>query len=257
MARFAAALLGALILSAGGFAQQPVLVSGSADGQVLYGQVPMAVQAFVGTNSTSLPLTLGGLILNSSEPLATAWLNVSTPTGVSTVAEAFSEGESQQSFSLGGGNVLFGGNVPKEWMVALSGQVADAAVPPNGGGGSGSNSGGSPILSVQVTPPSGTTDGRVSYAVTTADGDAYLYSYGVPLETDGWWILGLSPEAATIVTSDGLPIEDGYPVKNPDPQPDDRELFQSANPPPAVPEPGTLALAGFGLVCAAKRLRRK
>ena len=263
MVRFPTICVCFLGLFGSAIGQTPVLISGNADNSLLWGQVPEAISNG-GPSLSALPVSIGGLVLNSVDGLGSAWLQVSRAKGTSSVAEVFPDGAAQQAFTLGGGNVLFGGNVPKEWMSALMGTVStDEPTRPSPGGGDSSVGGGSPVLSVEVTAPSETTVAEVSYEITTANGNDVLYSYTVPLETGGWWILGLAPEGTTnILTVNGLPVDanglpiddDGTPRSNP--RAEEREN-SAGSPPPVVPEPGTLALAGLGLACAALRLRRK
>jgi len=253
MMRVAVAFLGLAFAAGTAFGQVPTLISGNSGG-LSYGQAPEGPT--VGIKPT---FAIGGLILNTVDPFGAAWLQVATPKGNFSVDEVFPATQPQQALTFGNGSFLFGGDVPKEWMISLQGTTeSEATTNPSPTGSA--NPEGLPILTVRVNPPSSatTTVGEVSYDITTADGESLLFNYSVPLETGGWWILGLTPTDVVLspvdpLPIDPLPIDDGAPL--PDPLPDDRVLQAGA--PPAVPEPGTLALAGLGLACVAVRLRRK
>jgi hypothetical protein len=106
--------------------------------------------------------------------------------------------------------------------------------------------GGSQVLSVSVTSPTGTALGQTS----------------VPVPTDGWWVVGLGPGSQTITTAPGgggitpiiVPTAPTPPPSGSDPSGSGGNGGGSVT----TPEPASVVLFGFGGIAAAGwRMRRR
>lgn len=176
----------------------------------------------------------------------------------------------------GGASALFGGSgVPVVLSTAdgsaylAGGSAAPAAAlsrgPKGGGAGprssaapdtSGSIPSGAALLGVSVADPDAAGNQALTATLTDAAGNT-LGEATVALPTDGWWVIGLGPAAAT-----PAPTPTPTPTPNPTPTPGPDPALPGSGGgggTVATPEPGTLGLVAAGGLGAGawRQLRRR
>jgi hypothetical protein len=172
----------------------------------------------------------------SSNPAAVTVTNLTTGAAVA-VSEITPANPLLMPFADG---VVFGGGAMPDGT-AFPPMIG---MPPAPGGAAGPGS--TPTLSVTLTNPEGGRAGMLSYLLSDPAG-GMVGGAMLPIPDGGWWVLGFAPSGNLVPSNPG----------DPPPLPDN-PTTPTGNP-PVVPEPGTLLLAGAGVLGAAgwRRWRRR